>query len=352
MNRSHLNKAGQETRLRRWVVILFSGVALAWGSFSQGGNVQEVKQMAPDATANEGVLSAGASHTCGIKRDGTVACWGDNSRGQLSGIPSGTFMQLSASNDHTCGIKSDGTIVCWGSNLYGQLTTIPIPSGPFTQVSAGGLCSCAIRSDGSVACWKHKQPPIVAVPWNPKFNIPLEFNNIPGLCSPLSGGTFMQISGLCGVESDGTLACWQENWSTNTVEPSTNIPNGSFRQISVGGFLSCGVKRDSTLVCWGNNREINPTGQITNTPSGTFRQVSAGTSHTCALKSDGTVACWEYNWRSNTLEPSSNTPRGTFRQVSAGGGHTCALKSDGRVVCWGDNSHGQLNNISTAVFGH
>ena len=351
MNRVDLNQAGQMTNLSRWIIISFSGLVIAWGSFPQWNNAQRVNQMAPPPTSGEGVLSAGASHTCGIKSDGIVVCWGDNSRGQLSGIPNGTFTQVSASNDHTCGIKKDGTITCWGSNLFGQLTAIPIPSGSFMQVSAGGLCSCALRSNGSVACWKHKQAPIVTVPWSPKFKPSLNFNNILGLCSPLSRSTFVQISGLCGIKSNGSLACWHYNWSTNAVTPSLNLPSGPFKQISVGGFLSCGIKRNNTLVCWGNNRELNPTGQITNTPSGIFKQVSSGTSHACALKSDGSAVCWEYNWGSNTLELSPHTPSGTFRQVSAGASHTCGIKSDGTVACWGDNSRGQLNNVPTAVFG-
>jgi len=34
------------------------------------------------------------------------------------------FESLSAGYRHTCGIRSDGSLVCWGDNTYGQ-------SGPF-----------------------------------------------------------------------------------------------------------------------------------------------------------------------------------------------------------------------------
>src|SRR5438046_2331149 len=57
---------------------------------------------------------------------------------------------VSAGNGHTCGIRSDGTVACWGSNIYGQSTP---PAGMFTQVSAGQNFTCGIRSDGTTACW-------------------------------------------------------------------------------------------------------------------------------------------------------------------------------------------------------
>ena len=54
-----------------------------------------------------------AYHTCGLKTDGTLACWGENSYGQAT-PPAGTFSQVSAGDDHTCGVRTDGTLACWG----------------------------------------------------------------------------------------------------------------------------------------------------------------------------------------------------------------------------------------------
>ena len=59
-------------------------------------------------------------HTCGVKGDGTVACWGDDYYGESS-APAGTFTQVSASSRrHTCGVKDDGNVACWGENNLGQ----------------------------------------------------------------------------------------------------------------------------------------------------------------------------------------------------------------------------------------
>jgi alpha-tubulin suppressor-like RCC1 family protein len=68
-----------------------------------------------------GSVDAGIVHACGLNTDGTLACWGDNSRGQAT-PPAGPFAAVSAGGIHTCGMKTDGTVACWGSNSGGQAT--------------------------------------------------------------------------------------------------------------------------------------------------------------------------------------------------------------------------------------
>ena len=36
--------------------------------------------------------------------------------------PAGIFTSVSAGGDHTCGMKADGTVVCWGKNTSGEAT--------------------------------------------------------------------------------------------------------------------------------------------------------------------------------------------------------------------------------------
>ena len=132
-------------------------------------------------------LTAGASHTCALLREGLVRCWGDNSEGQLglgtaanlSGQPpyknglvplGAAAVALTAGDSHTCALMADQSVRCWGANAYGQLglgntntigdDEVPdaahagVPLGAkATAVAAGGNDTCAILQDGSLRCW-------------------------------------------------------------------------------------------------------------------------------------------------------------------------------------------------------
>ena len=248
-------------------------------------------------------VAAGGRHTCGLKRDGTVACWGSNQYGQ-STPPAGLFTQVAAGNGDSCGIKIDGGATCWGRFNY-VLTGKPPPVGNFTQVATGSNHSCGIEPDGSVVCWG---------------------SNSDGQSKP-PAGTFTQLAAgdrhTCGVKNDSGVICWGVEWAPP--------PIGAFTQVAAGFRHSCGLKRDGSVICWGADQQ----GQST-PPAGTFTQVAAGGAHSCGVKRDGNVACWGWN------SFGQSTPlAGTFTHVATGSDHSCGVKSNGRVACWGENSAGQ-----------
>jgi hypothetical protein len=43
-----------------------------------------------------------------------VACWGANETGQAS-PPAGKFQQVAAGELHSCGLRADATVTCWGA---------------------------------------------------------------------------------------------------------------------------------------------------------------------------------------------------------------------------------------------
>ena len=94
-------------------------------------------------------VSAGGRHSCGLRADGTIVCWGNNGGGRAD-PPEGEFTAVSAGAWHSCGVRTDGTIVCWGDNFHGQFDP---PEGEFTAVSAGSWHSCGLRTDGTIVCW-------------------------------------------------------------------------------------------------------------------------------------------------------------------------------------------------------
>jgi hypothetical protein len=281
-----------------------------------GDRMYGIKPSLPEQSINAlvEIVSAGDRHTCAVKRDSTLACWGKNDHSQSTPL-SGTFIQVSAGDEFTCGVKSDGTLACWGDNSFGQSTP---PAGTFTQVSTGHLHACGLKSDRTSVCWG---------------------NNTYGQSTP-PAGTFIQVSAgfyhTCWLKTEGTVECRGFN-----NDGQTNPQAGIFTQISAGYGHNCGLKIDGTLACWGNN----PDGRST-PPSGTFIQVSAGGYHTCGLKSNGTLACWGYNFFGE-----STPPEGIFTQVSTGAYHTCGLKINGTLTCWGYNNDGESTPPEGVLFG-
>ena len=259
-----------------------------WGLFGDG-----------QAEAPGGVysaVSAGGNHSCGLRSDGTITCWGASDSGQTV-APGGVFSAVSAGGDHSCGLRSDGTITCWGANFDGQSEA---PGGVFSAISAGWEHSCGLRSDGTITCWG----------WN-------EWGQ-----AEAPGGVFSAVSAggghSCGLRSDGTITCWGH---------SSSAPGGVFGAVSAGRWHACGLRSDGTITCWGHSRY-----GMASAPGGVFSAVSAGGQHSCGLRSDGTITCWGH---------SSSAPGGVFGAVSAGGAHSCGLRSDGIITCWGASDSGQ-----------
>jgi alpha-tubulin suppressor-like RCC1 family protein len=77
-------------------------------------------------------VAAGYAHTCAIKQDSSLWCWGYNGYGQIGDgteenkyspvkiIESGV-VAVALGDDHTCAIKKDGSLWCWGNNKFGQI---------------------------------------------------------------------------------------------------------------------------------------------------------------------------------------------------------------------------------------
>ena len=103
-------------------------------------------------------VDAGTSHTCAVRDDGVAECWGFNGDGRAppTRLPAaGKFTSVDANSVHTCGVRDDGVVECWGNNFQRQAPPTPIvaATGQFTAVGAGLGHSCARRTDGVVQCW-------------------------------------------------------------------------------------------------------------------------------------------------------------------------------------------------------
>src|SRR6478609_365846 len=118
--------------MSRRIIIAISGCLIAGGGLLVGVSATAAAGNAPRHPIGHvwQVVSTGFSHTCGIRTDATLWCWGDNEYGQLGlgdqkdrWVPRrvGTGWVDVTAGGHSCGIRTDATLWCWGYNGSGQL---------------------------------------------------------------------------------------------------------------------------------------------------------------------------------------------------------------------------------------
>ena len=305
-----------------------------WGQLgigSSGYKTHSLKPVKVDEESRWLKISAGEGHTCGIKEDKTLWCWGRNEMGQLGNgnkgwsqnetkpikIDDNIWIDVTAGEAHTCGIKQGNTLWCWGSNYLKQLgdntkqdRNIPVQStdGKWKEVYTGDAYTCGIKENNELWCWGlREQKGVFEEYYDPQAYTDLSFKYI-------SAGEHH----ICGIDDNNLLWCWgeidyhrdidgDERFSSihdiNTYPPEQPY-EGEWQQVSCGGFFTCGIKEDGTLWCWGTNYKSGQLGlghieeELSPVQVGTdndWMYVSTGNSHACAIKQDNTVYCWGSN---------------------------------------------------------
>ena len=293
------------------LLLILGLTALAATACSQPGTL-----VSPEDIYDFTDVSVGYDHSCGLRSDGTILCWGDGRNGETE-PPEGTFTAVSAGEGYTCGIKTGGTVACWGiwGLSYGMHATSSnrrpeTPDGVFKSISTGNAHACGVRIDNTIECWGENRVSAG------------DFAHEAGQAESPTG-TFLSVSAVdstnCGVTTENLVVCWGEGYA-GAVSPV----EGKFLSVSAGG---CGVRIDNTVVCWGERYfgERRP-------PAVKFDSVSMGWDNGCGVRLTGEIECWGYDLR-------SVAPLGEFNSVSISQYQRCAVRSDGAVACWG-NDHG------------
>ena len=239
-------------------------------------------------------ISAGDTHTVGLRRDGTVVAVGDNGVRECDVSDWRGMACVVAGWMHTIGLKSDGTVVTVGNDAYGECRLsgwsgiIALATGAHHSVglqSNGTVVAQGLRESGAcnVGGWRD----IVAI----------------------AAGAFHTV----GLRRDGTVAATGANGDHQCdVSAWSRIV-----AIAAGKHHTVGLRSDGTVVATGDNDE----GQCDVSAWHDIVAVAAGDAHTVGLRSDGTVVAVGYEengqcdvsgWRGITA-------------ISAGGGHTVGL---------------------------
>lgn len=104
---------------------------LGYDTVSETGLSYSLSPVKVGDIADARSISAGNEHTCAILRDNTVKCWGANDKGQLGNLEkvdsltpvevlvegiNKNIRSISVGNKHSCALRSDNTVKCWGGD--------------------------------------------------------------------------------------------------------------------------------------------------------------------------------------------------------------------------------------------
>ena len=271
-------------------------------------------------------MSAGSRHACAVRATGTVYCWGDNRQGQLgsdspvASSPNSSVevrgdrkvVAVAAGDGHSCALRQDGQVQCWGDDTHGQRGT----GGPLSVVrglsdakaiAVGADHSCALRRSGTVVCWGDNRMGQVgngsgAAELEQPVRLPEAVRGLSGVVE-LSAGR----SHTCARIQGGKIWCWGSNKNqqlgSGTLSDvwTTPVPTRGVQGltgISAGHENSCALLRGQAY-CWGDVKAglLGPkssaiAGTPARAPVADAVQVSAGIDFACARLRSGMVSCW------------------------------------------------------------
>lgn len=253
------------------------------------------------SSADWAAVAVGGLSTCGLRTDGSTACWG-----RLD--DEGTGLSVFAGYDHGCVLDDTGTARCFGRDDAGQASP---PAVRFSRLALGGAHSCGEEVGGAVVCWGREDEAQTTVPV------------LDGVQELAAGWRHS-----CAVEADGAVVCWGDDSAGQSSPPAL-----SAAQLALGQARSCALDGEGRVQCWGEALVGGPSG-------GGHTGLALGADFACVLDEQGAVACWGANDVGQLDAPTGTGWAGI--DADAVGRHACAHR-EGQLVCWGADEQGQAS---------
>lgn len=218
-------------------------------------------------------VSAGYEHSCALKTDSTIICWGEQSKPLLC-----SFGFFDASSRVIC-LLWLYVLSCAGDNSYGQINVPPALKG-VRQVATGYVHTCVLKTDGTVFCWgRYTAFSLYSLP---QVCYAILQSTIHAGCERgtawLDGSVVIANAVLLSICHHHTLAGGGNGHGYGQSIPPPGLKG--VVQISTGWLHSCALKADGIVVCWGK-RAAQQGSRATQNCVGCGGCVGAFIVHTC-----------------------------------------------------------------------
>lgn len=327
-------------------------------------------------------------HTCGLRKDGTVYCWGDHQKGGLGrgtggpnapvqGIDDAIDIVADGSTPTTCAVRKSGKLTCWGvgEGLVAkafEVGPVDIPLDDVDHLAVGRHVLCASTHKGEVHC----------------------FGNIasdePKRVIGLKGATSIAVTteANCALVGEGELHCWggwmdaKQNATivrtprlVHDVRDAVHLAMASGRRwrwdgcvarknkrmlcwsgertqdpglegivrVAVGPYFACGLHENGKVSCFnGKQEDTSPVG-VENAID-----IAVSSGHGCIIDKSGSVFCWQ----NESATRRAKRLDGMIEAISVkmGYDHGCAIKKNGKIACWGSNLWRQVSPVAISHF--
>lgn len=313
-----------------------------------------------EGRCNDAVLAGkGNLFSMIVRRDRSVALWGNNADGQFGDGTRGVYLLPTVSTlanvddvvggfQHMCALIA-GEIWCSGDNTNGAVGdgvggVRTSPTRVFSNardVAAGAANTCAVANGGQVWCWGFTQR-----------------SREPSRVQGASLGSQVAVGAdhACVLTTSGTVRCWGVNnlgvlgngmsdGGFRTTTPVTVVDVSDARQLTAGDYVNCVLRESGTVWCWGGGAGVQAARPTLIPGLDDVVDVDAGGYRACAIRTDDSLWCWGNSYVGDGSSETRDRPVRVLEDVASvavSSDHTCAVLKDGGVRCWGNNDYGQL----------